>query len=50
VLSAYQFDSLDEVRDIIIERLERYNESRPHDALGRLRPARIASDCSLLNP
>jgi transposase InsO family protein len=39
VLSVYLFDSLDEVCDIIIEWLERYNESSPHDALGSLPPA-----------
>jgi putative transposase len=31
---------LNEVRDITAEWLVRYNEIRPHDALGSLRPAR----------
>jgi len=40
VLSAYLFDSLDEVRQITAEWLDQYNEIRPHDGLGSLPPAR----------
>jgi putative transposase len=40
VLSAYLFDSIEEVREITNEWLPRYNEIRPHDALGSLPPAR----------
>jgi hypothetical protein len=40
VLSAYLFDSLDEVRNITAEWLERYNEIRPHNTLGSPPPAR----------
>jgi len=42
VLSAYLFNALDEVREITAEWLPRYNEIRPHDALGSLPPARYA--------
>jgi putative transposase len=39
VLSAYLFDSLDEVRDITTASIDRYNEIRPHDAPGSVPPA-----------
>jgi transposase InsO family protein len=38
--SAYLFDSVSQVREITDDWLHRYNEIRPHDALGSLPPAR----------
>ena len=38
VLSCYVFNSLNEVRDMTADWLQRYNESRPHEALGNLTP------------
>jgi putative transposase len=40
VLNAYLFDSVSQVREITDDWLRRYNEIRPHDALGSLPPAR----------
>jgi putative transposase len=40
VLNVYLFDSIGEVREITDAWLERYNEIRPHEALGSLPPAR----------
>jgi putative transposase len=39
-LSAYLFDSLDQVREITADWLEQYNEIRPQDAFRSLPPAR----------
>ena len=39
VLSAYVFESLDQVREISADWLLTYNEVRPHDALAGLPPA-----------
>lgn len=41
VLNAYLFDSISDMRDVTGDRLRRYNEIRPHDALGSLPPARF---------
>ena len=40
VLDAYIFDSIEDMREITDNWLRRYNEMRPHDALGSLPPAR----------
>ena len=40
VLNAHLFESLADVQEITDDWLRRYNEIRPHDALGSLPPAR----------
>jgi putative transposase len=40
VLNAYLFDAISDMRDVTDDWLRRYNEIRPHDALGSLPPAR----------
>jgi putative transposase len=40
VLNAYLFDAISQVLEITDDWLRRYNEIRPHDALGSLPPAR----------
>lgn len=52
VLSAHLFESIAEVQEITDDWLRRYNEIRPHDALGSLPPARyreklLAAQCPL---
>jgi putative transposase len=41
VLNAYVFVDLEQVRQISAEWIQIYNEERPHEALGRLPPARF---------
>jgi putative transposase len=38
VLNAHIFESLKQVREIIEERIQSYNQVRPHAALGKLSP------------
>jgi len=40
VLTPYLFDSLTDVQQITDDWLQRYNQIRPHDALGSLPPTR----------
>ncbi len=40
VLNAFLFDAISDVREVTDGWVERYNEIRPHDALGTLPPAR----------
>ena len=39
MLTAYVFESVDQVREITVECLQSYNEERRHDALAGLSPA-----------
>ena len=39
MLSLHLFDSLNQVREVTYRWIESYNETRPHDALGRVPPA-----------
>ena len=39
VLNAHLFDSLSQVREVTYRWLQTYNDTRPHDALGRVPPA-----------
>lgn len=39
VLSAYLFEDLDQVREVVWQWMIEYNEERPHDALGGVPPA-----------
>jgi transposase InsO family protein len=41
VLSAYVFESLDQVREISAEWLQSYNDERPHDVLAGVPPATV---------
>ena len=52
VLNAHLFESIADVQEITDDWLKRYNEIRPHDALGSLPPARyreklLAAECPL---
>ena len=38
VLNCYVFETLNEVRRMTAEWIKRYNEQRPHEALGNLSP------------
>lgn len=41
VLDAHLFNALSQVREITDDWIERYNEIRPHDALGSIPPAQF---------
>ncbi|WP_343792166.1 transposase, partial [Dokdonella soli] len=45
VLNAYLFESLEQIREITDIWLSRYNEERPHEALGNLPPSVYREAC-----
>ncbi len=42
ILDCYAFDTLDEVRRMTEEWIQRYNHERPHESLGRIPPIQFA--------